>query len=105
VFQHPAAAHLNSPIWGIVVKYPGRRLSTVAGPRHGRKTPTVQFTRILLVTPKPGRFSGYVFGRRFSPRCRRPDFLQPGYMGPARGPFLLMVSGGNAAKRKGQGEW
>jgi hypothetical protein len=24
-------------------------------------------------------------------------------MGPARGPFLLMVSGGNAAKRKGQG--
>jgi hypothetical protein len=53
--------------------------------------PTMQFTGILLVMMRPGRFRGHVRTCRF-PRASgtAAGILRNGHMGPARAPFLFV---------------
>jgi hypothetical protein len=67
VFAHPAAAPIDSPIWGVVVKYPRDAVYLRWPIAVHVVTATIKFTGILLVMMRPSRLSGHaaaVFLRR-----------------------------------------
>jgi hypothetical protein len=87
---------VNRDYWNISALRLADQANAVFGDLYASSWPSIRslrkFTAILLVMMSLGRFSGYVFGRRFSLRRRRPDFLQLVH-GPRKGPlFYLWLS-------------
>jgi hypothetical protein len=87
---------VNRDYWNISALRLADQANAVFGDLYASSWPSIRslrkFTAILLVMMSLGRFSGYVFGRRFSLRRRRPDFLQLVH-GPRKGHlFYLWLS-------------